>query len=125
MRRADIDTIRHPVILFDGVCNLCNGWVNFVINRDPAGVFHFAPLQSEGASDLLHSGTNLAANSAEYDSIVLLDGGQVFEKSDAVLRIASELGRGWPLLSIFRVIPSTLRDKVYDIVAGHRYSWFG
>lgn len=119
--RGNVDTTSHPIILFDGVCNLCNGWVNFVIDRDPAGRFHFAPLQSDRARDLLDSATY----PGDFDSIVLLDGGRVFEKSDAVLRITSKLSWGWPLLSILRVIPRTVRDSVYDFVARHRYSWFG
>lgn len=119
--RGSVDTTSHPVILFDGVCNLCNGWVNFVINRDPAGRFHFAPLQSDRARELLNSVTY----PVDFDSIVLLDGSQIFEKSDAILRIASKLSSGWPVLGILRVIPRGVRDRVYDVVARHRYSWFG
>ena len=119
--RGSVDTTSHPVILFDGVCNLCNGWVNFVINRDPAGRFHFAPLQSDRARELLNSVTY----PVDFDSIVLLDGSQIFEKSDAILRIVSKLSWGWPVLGILRVIPRGVRDRVYDVVASHRYLWFG
>ena len=114
--------ISQPVILFDGVCNLCNGWVNFVIDRDPTGRFQFAALQSNEATALLGA---TADEITDPDSILLLEGGMIYHKSDAILRIASNLNRGWPLLKIFRIIPRFARDSVYDIVARHRYSWFG
>ncbi len=110
-----------PVVLFDGVCNLCNGWVRFVIDRDPKGVFRFAPLQSETAKTLLEPFDGLVG----VDSIILNESGRTFVKSDAVLRIAGRLSGLWPLLSAFRIVPRFLRDWVYDLVARNRYHWFG
>ncbi len=110
------------VILFDGVCNLCNGSVNFVIERDPGGIFRFAPLQSDVARDLL-SRAGLAAE--ELDSIVLIEGDEAWIESTAALRIASRLSGLWPLLAVFRIVPRFLRDAVYQWVARNRYRWFG
>jgi predicted DCC family thiol-disulfide oxidoreductase YuxK len=113
-----------PTILFDGVCNLCNGFVQFVIRHDRAGHFHFAALQSEAARALLaRHGQPLPA--PEPDSVVLVENGQVYTHSEAVLRIAGRLGGLWPVLSAGRVLPRFLRDAVYRWVARHRYQWFG
>lgn len=114
------------IILFDGVCNLCNGAVLFIIDRDPAGRFRFAPLQSELAVGLLRSlGVAATELGAAPDSIVLIEGDQVYSRSDAALRIAKGLRRPWPLLAWGKVIPRAIRDWVYDLVARNRYSWFG
>ena len=114
--------INQSIILFDGVCNLCNRWVNFVIDRDPSGRFRFAALQSGEAQDLLRLS---ATETTDVDSILLFDGERVYQKSDAILSIVSNLSGGWPLLKIFRVIPRFVRDSVYDVIARHRYSLFG
>jgi predicted DCC family thiol-disulfide oxidoreductase YuxK len=106
------------VVLFDGVCNLCNGAVQFIIRRDPHARFQFAALQSESAAKLLRAGPTL-------DSIVLVEGDRVFTRSAAALRIARGLRFPWPLLSIFWLVPGPLRDLIYDWVASHRYAWFG
>jgi predicted DCC family thiol-disulfide oxidoreductase YuxK len=110
------------VILFDGVCNLCNGFVQFVIARDPAGRFQFAALQSDSARRLL---ARLDGFSGVRDSVVLVDGGRVYTRSSAVLRIARGLRFPWPLARALIVVPRPLRDWVYDLVARHRYRWFG
>ena len=112
-----------PIILFDGVCNLCNGFVRFVIARDPVGRFRFAPLQSDVARRLL--GQPNAAGGAVPASFVLLEGDRVFRQSTAALRIARNLGLPWRLAYGLVVLPRPLRDWVYDIVARHRYQWFG
>jgi predicted DCC family thiol-disulfide oxidoreductase YuxK len=109
------------VILFDGVCNLCNGWVRFVVNRDPEGAFSFAPLQSNVAQALLAELTT----PEDLDSIVLVEEDGVFVKSTAVLRIVSGLRQPWPLLGVLRLLPRGLRDFFYDVVARRRYNWFG
>ena len=109
------------LILFDGVCNLCNGWVNFVIDRDPAERFIFGALQSDTAREYLTSADNRGA----LDSIVLINADGVFVRSSAVLRISGRLKGAWPLLTILRIVPRPLRDAVYDWIAQHRYSWFG
>ena len=110
------------VVLFDGVCNLCNASVRFIIARDPHGRFRFAPLTSQAATTLLRSAPVSATLS---DSVVLIEEGRVFTRSDAALRIAKHLAFPWPLAYALVVLPRFLRDRVYDLVARHRYRWFG
>ncbi len=112
----------HPVLLFDGVCNLCTWSVRFVVERDPEGVFRFAPLQSDVARDLL-SAHGLPAE--KFDSVVLLEDGQTYTKSDAAIRVATRLGGPYRLLGPFRYVPRFVRDAVYDFVAATRYRIFG
>jgi len=112
----------HAIVLFDGVCNLCNGSINFVIDHDPEGFFKFASLQSDEAGALLakhHLSTNYV------DSIILVSEGIVFARSDAILNIAKHLPGAWSLLWGFKVIPRRFRDLVYDWIARNRYKWFG
>jgi len=108
------------VILFDGVCNLCNGFVQFVIARDPGGRFQFGPLQSEAAQRLLAS-----APPSPGDSVVLIEDGRAFTRSTAALRILRRLTFPWPFAYAAILIPRPIRDAVYDVVAGNRYRWFG
>jgi predicted DCC family thiol-disulfide oxidoreductase YuxK len=108
------------VLLFDGVCTLCNGFVQFVIQRDPAGRFQFATLQSDAARRLLQ-----AAPQPLPDTLVLVENGRVFLRSTAALRVARGLKFPWPLAFVLVVVPRPLRDWVYDIVARNRYRWFG
>lgn len=110
------------IILFDGVCNLCNGAINFVIIRDTANVFKFAPLQEKSGSLLLEKH---AIDPQRIDSIVLIENNTVYVKSAAALRIAKKLSGPWPLLYIFIIIPAFIRDGVYDFIAKNRYKWFG
>jgi predicted DCC family thiol-disulfide oxidoreductase YuxK len=112
----------HALVLFDGVCNLCNGTVNFIIDHDPDGYFRFAPLQSDEAQERL-AGTDAAG--ADLDTIVLVEDGTAYVRSTAALRIARRLTAPWPLLSLFLAVPRPLRDAVYDWIATHRYDWFG
>ena len=114
------------VILFDGVCNLCNGFVQFVIRHDPEERFRFAALQSEAARVLLTAhGLPLTALAAEPESVLLLSGGQLYSHSTAVLRIARQLGGVWQLAGVGWVLPRPWRDALYRFVARHRYRWFG
>lgn len=106
------------IVLFDGVCNLCNGFVQFVLKRDPRGRFRFASLQSDSARQLL-------GPDGPRETIVLLEAGKMYVRSAAALRIARGLRFPWPLLVIFAVIPRPLRDRLYDWVARNRYRWFG
>lgn len=110
------------MILFDGVCNLCNGFVTFVIARDPAGRFQFGPLQSPAAQRLLGS---IYSREGWPDSIVLVENGRVWTRSAAALRVARALTFPWPLAYVFVVVPRPLRDWIYNRVARHRYRWFG
>jgi len=107
-----------PVVLFDGVCNLCNGAVRFLVARDTKSRFSFAALQSKTAHGIFGKNPPL-------ESIVLYEAGITYTKSTAVLRIARGLRFPWPLLYAFTVVPRPLRDAVYDWVARHRYRWFG
>jgi predicted DCC family thiol-disulfide oxidoreductase YuxK len=109
-------------ILFDGVCNLCNRCVRFVLARDPGEHFAFAPLQSLQGRELL---TRVGLSADGRTSIVLIEGGRAFEKSDAVIRVLGGLSGLWPVLSLFRFVPRRLRDAAYDWIASNRYRWFG
>jgi len=115
-------TSNQPVILFDGVCNLCNNWVQFVIKRDSNALFKFASLQSDAAKSIMESHN---VQSQQLDSIILIDGTKVYTESSAVLHILSKLKGPIKTLAIFRIIPKGLRDKVYRFVAKNRYKWFG
>ena len=109
------------LVLFDGVCNLCNASVRFIIPRDPHGHFQFATLTSNAAARALASvsPTNLP------DSVVLVDEGRIFTRSDAALRILRRLTFPWPLAYGLIVVPRPIRDALYDAVARRRYRWFG
>lgn len=111
------------IILFDGVCNLCNSSVQFVIKRDKKDIFRFAALQSEMGQALVKE---RGINTEEVDSIILIEP-QIayYTKSDAALKIAKLLSGGWPLLGILLGLPKGFRDWVYDWVARNRYQWFG
>ena len=109
-------------ILFDGVCNLCNGFVQFVIKRDPTAGFRFGALSSEAARQVLK---DAGVHGSIPDSIVLVQDGQIYFRSDAPLRIARDLTFPWPLFAVFAVVPRVIRDRVYDFIAAHRYRWFG
>ncbi len=110
------------VILFDGVCNLCNASVRFVIKRNRTARFKFASLQSDYATSLFRK---LNFDSADADSIVLLEKGKIYVKSTAALKIARRLDDLWPLLYAFIIVPRFIRDAAYGFVARNRYRWLG
>jgi predicted DCC family thiol-disulfide oxidoreductase YuxK len=112
----------HPILLFDGVCNLCHGSVRFLLERDRAARFRFAPLQSEFGRALLE---HFALDPNELDSIVLIDAAGAHQRSDAALRSAQLLGAPWSGFRLLLAIPRPLRDAVYEFVARRRYRWFG
>jgi predicted DCC family thiol-disulfide oxidoreductase YuxK len=109
-------------VLFDGVCNLCNGFVQFVIPRDPAGYFRFAALNSEAAARVLSTARH---DGPIVDSMVLVEDGAAYVRSAAALRIARRLGFPWVLAYGLMIVPRPLRDAIYDLVARRRYGWFG
>jgi len=112
----------HPVLLFDGVCNLCNGTVRFLLRHDPRGEIRFASLQSDVGRRLLeHRGLEPEA----FDSVVLIEDDRASLKSEAVLRMVRYLPPPWPALAVLRGLPRGLRDLVYDFIAHRRYRWFG
>jgi predicted DCC family thiol-disulfide oxidoreductase YuxK len=110
------------IILFDGVCNLCNAFVLFVIDHDPKRRFFFAPLQSEYGQGKLREHKLDCEN---FDSIVLVRGNRIFLRSTAVLNIAKPLKWPWPLFALFLILPTPLRNIIYAFVARNRYRWFG
>jgi predicted DCC family thiol-disulfide oxidoreductase YuxK len=115
----------HAVVLFDGVCNLCNGLVQFVIPRDPDGYFQFAALSSEAAARVFSTAGDGRHRGPLADSIVLVEEGVLYVRSAAALRIARRLGFPWVLGYGLMIVPPPLRDALYDLVARRRYRWFG
>jgi predicted DCC family thiol-disulfide oxidoreductase YuxK len=112
----------HPVILFDGVCNFCNGAINFVLRQDRKKIFRFAALQSEAGQKLLQQ-YNLSTK--DFDSFVLIDDDKVYKKSTASLRVMNKLPWYWKEVQLFRIIPTIFRDAIYDYIARNRYKMFG
>ncbi|HEY8387788.1 MAG TPA: DCC1-like thiol-disulfide oxidoreductase family protein [Parasegetibacter sp.] len=110
------------LLLFDGVCNLCNGLVQFVIRNDKKGKFRFASLQSEYGQEVLKK-FNLS--SAEFDSFIYIRKNKAQIKSTASLYVLKDMGTLWPMLFIFIVIPRRLRDWIYSTIARNRYKLFG
>jgi predicted DCC family thiol-disulfide oxidoreductase YuxK len=108
------------IVLFDGVCNLCNGVVQFIIANDQTGVFQFASQQSEAGQKLLELHQQPA-----MDTVVLIDGTTVYTRSDAVLEIMKRLPAKWSWLSAFKIVPKFLRDAVYKMIGRYRYNIFG
>ncbi len=113
---------QHSIILFDGVCNLCNGAVQFVIKRDNKNQFLFASLQSQEGIEILRE-YNLPSN--KMNSFFLVDNGTVYDKSTAALRVLKKLKGLWRIFYIFIIVPKFIRDGVYNWIAKHRYQWFG
>ena len=114
--------VQNPVILFDGVCNLCNGSVLFILNRDPSGIFRFAPLQSETGKNLL---SKFVLPNDKFDSIILVENNEYYLRSTAALKILQRLGALWKIVYVFMLVPRPVRDYIYDIVARNRYKWYG
>jgi predicted DCC family thiol-disulfide oxidoreductase YuxK len=112
----------HPIVLFDGHCNLCNGWVDFIIPRDPGDLFRFAASGSEAGDRLLRT---RGLQDAATKSVVLIEGARAHLRSAAVLRIGRRLRGVWPLFWLAVVIPAPVLDWVYDSLAARRYIWFG
>lgn len=113
----------HPILFFDGLCNLCNQFVQTVIKRDKKARFRFASLQSDTGLEMLRH----IRREKGYipDSLVLLYKGQVYIKSSAAIKTASLLKGGLSLLTIGYILPRPIRDVIYDMVAKYRYKWFG
>ncbi|MEM1320219.1 MAG: thiol-disulfide oxidoreductase DCC family protein [Bacteroidota bacterium] len=110
------------ILLFDGVCNLCNSSVQFILLRDAKAQFHFAAIQSEVGQQLLK---HFDLGKEELKSLVLIENGRAYLRSTAALRCARHLGSAWPLAYAFVIIPRPIRDAVYNWIASNRYRWFG
>ena len=117
-----IDEIGRPVLLFDGVCNLCNDAVNFILDHESSDELHFAPLQGTYAQQLL---IDAEMDSPPMDSIILVERKRVYQKSSAILRTASYLKQPYSILFYAIYLPAFLRDPLYDLIARNRYRWFG
>ncbi|HKI89510.1 MAG TPA: thiol-disulfide oxidoreductase DCC family protein [Draconibacterium sp.] len=111
----------HLLVLFDGVCNLCNGTVDFIIKRKSKIQFLFVALQSEAGKKLVEK-YNIPS---EIDSVILINDNNVFTESEAVLEIVRFLPYPWKLATAFKIIPKKWRDKMYKWIAKNRYRWFG
>ena len=115
-----------PIVLFDGVCNLCAGAVRFIIRRDRRGRFRFAALQSDVGRRILTAARIETPGPGEPpQSLILFARGKAYRSSTAALLILAGLGRAWPFVAAFLVIPAPLRNLVYRFVARNRYRWFG
>ncbi|MBE0648668.1 MAG: thiol-disulfide oxidoreductase DCC family protein [Bacteroidales bacterium] len=110
------------LIIFDGVCNLCNGTVRFIISRDRKKRFKFLPLQSEAGHEML---STLSLTQLNQSTVAYIKDGILYQKSAAVLNILRDLGGCWKLFYGLVVVPSFIRDGIYDIVARKRNRWFG
>ncbi|MFM9837688.1 MAG: thiol-disulfide oxidoreductase DCC family protein [Cyclobacteriaceae bacterium] len=110
------------VVLFDGVCNLCNGSVLFIIKRDQEAKFSFASLQSSFGQSQLR---NFSLPVGELNTIFLIKDEKFFKKSDAALEIAKGMSGLWPALYVFKIVPRFIRNFFYDLIAKNRYRWFG
>jgi predicted DCC family thiol-disulfide oxidoreductase YuxK len=110
------------IILFDGICNFCNFWVDFIIKRDKDKIFKFASLQSDAGKRIVEK---YLIYKQDIESIILIKGEDYFIKSEAALEIVKELNSAWKIFYIFKVIPLPLRDFIYDLIAKNRYAIFG
>ncbi|MBS4172757.1 thiol-disulfide oxidoreductase DCC family protein [Bacillus sp. FJAT-49736] len=109
------------IILFDGVCNFCSQSVQFIIKRDPNGIFHFASLQSDIGKELLKQ----YGVDENIDSFVYVSEGKAYVKSSAALQVCRRLHGFWKWLYIFYFVPAPIRNSMYDFLAKNRYKWFG
>lgn len=111
-----------PILLFDGVCNLCNGVVQFVIKKDKKGLIKFASMQGEPGNQLLAK-YQLPADA--FNSFVFICDNRMYQKSTAALKLCTHLKGGWPICYVFMIVPVFIRDAVYNLIARNRYKWFG
>jgi len=112
----------HPIVFFDGVCNLCNRTVLFIIKRDKKNRFRFASFQGNVGQVFLQQ-HQLPANT--FNSFILVEGDKIYSGSTGTLRVCKYLRGAWPLLYGFIIVPRFIRDGVYNLVARNRYKWFG
>lgn len=113
--------LNHPIVIFDGVCTMCNTSVDFLMRNDRTGRLRFASFQSEQGAAVLRAHKVISAP----ETIYVVDDGVLYAESDAVLHLVRYLGRGYQLLKVFGVVPRPLRNIIYRFIARHRYAWFG
>jgi len=116
------ETCSKPIVLFDGVCNFCNYWVNFAIKRDRKKKLLFTPMQGKTASQLL---LDHKIKATSLSSVIIIDDGIAYTHSSAAIRICKHLNGGWKLFYGLIIIPKFIRDALYNIIACNRYKWFG
>ena len=122
---SQINIKEERIIFFDGVCNLCNGFVQFVIRHSKSGTFLFGSLQGNTAKDIITNNSELAALGANMFTIIFVEQGKIYTKSDAALRILRKLNGIWPISYVLIVIPAFVRNFVYDFISRNRYRFFG
>lgn len=108
----------HTLVFFDGVCGLCNGFVDFLLRHDRREALRFAPLQ--GPTAAAHPGVP-----GDMHSVVVVQASRVLVKSEAAIVVLGQLGGAWRLVSVARLVPRVVRDAIYDLIARNRYTWFG
>jgi predicted DCC family thiol-disulfide oxidoreductase YuxK len=108
------------IIVFDGYCNFCSAWVEFLLKRDKQKRYLFTASQTEKGRELLHQLKQL-----EAETVLLVSGNKIYDKSTAALRVLMGIGGGWKLMGIFLAIPKVIRDPVYIFIASRRYRWWG
>ena len=112
----------NPIVLFDGVCNLCEGVVKFAVKRDKKGVLRFAPLQSEAGKNLMRAH---GIDEEQLKTFIFIENDKAYFRSTAGLKLAKYLGALWPMLYVFIIVPRPIRDAVYNFISRNRYRWFG
>lgn len=112
----------HAVVLFDGVCNLCNASVDFILKRDKRDYFRFTALQSDAGGEIMRAN---ALDPGKLDTFLLYEKERIYARSTAALRVARRLSGAWPLLYAFIIVPRPIRDFFYNRIAKNRYRWFG
>ncbi len=112
----------HQIIIFDGICNFCNGAVNFIIKRDSKGVFKFAPMQSEVAQELM---ANYQVHEVGYETFLLIRDDECFLRTNAAFEIIKYLDGFWFIFRALKIVPSSIRDYFYRLLARNRYKLFG
>ncbi|NIP30778.1 MAG: DUF393 domain-containing protein [Candidatus Dadabacteria bacterium] len=113
--------IDRPIIFFDGVCGLCNRFVNIILDADKKGTFYFSPLQGKTAKHFI---TFLNSNNLKW-SMLYVDESGIHDESTATLKILQKLGGVWGILGLLIYIPNFIRNPVYRLIARYRYRWFG
>lgn len=111
-----------PILIFDGVCNICSFGVGIVLRADKQGLFRFAFGQGERGSALKAA---YGLPKGDLESVTLIEDGRCYSKSDAVIEVVRRLPFPWPLLTVLKIVPKFLRDPLYSLVARNRYRWFG
>lgn len=115
LKEAKLQSLQHPIIVYDGQCILCNGFVQWLIRKDRNEIFRYTTLQSSG---------NISS-AIKGDTVILLDKEKVFTHSDVALKALPKLGGAWKVVQLLNIIPSQIRNKVYSFIAHNRYRWFG